>query len=725
MKLRIYTIACTVLVALGCLCACQEDFDNGPLAGDENTWVLNLEATAIQASRSAGQDEYNENQVASADVFFFTEADGTCIYAQTGLVPDGTQLRVTLDNEKVKFGGSYFVYVIANGRAYYSGIDNTTAVGKTVADLKDVTIRTTWKDGYEESNGEIEESLLMDGADNVLISQNKPGKVQLTRAMAKVALFPTVEASVISEARVEYTPVLKDMTVTMVYGVQATNLGDDYAVQTTDYVDRIRRHYQVSENADTGVHPPFYSYPNPESTVDRKNTYLILCVPWRMKSESGDVQAANYYYRVPIAGKDDVPVLLERNHYYKVNVHVGVLGSLNPRDAVELTGNFAIYDWFDMEISADMQHYEYLVLDEYSSVMNNVNELRMPYVSSSALMTNETRITKVTYPNYNSDTQGSHTSTVTLDTLEKIRNAGFSLSWNNGELIFTHPVTTEDYVPYTITVEVWNEQELDATWEITQYPAIYIVGDYNPNGDENRFVYGRSEETVNSDWYTDPIEDDDGNDLGGVNNPNSSSASNANLNQYTIYITSFDIEGSEYAIGDPRSSSVNNLSFLSKKSDSKGKKLTHYYPSRQTEVDNVIAPAFKIASSWGVTYDISYAEAQRRCASYQENGYPAGRWRVPTEAEIEYIVSLSNRGVIPALFNGQYFASSGRYYDNGYHEDGWGGSYIDPSAIGFHDSNGNDYAVRCVYDVWYWGNEKMSEKGGSDTEFVWGDEPMR
>lgn len=725
MKLRIYTIACTVLVALGCLCACQEDFDNGPLAGDENTWVLNLEATAIQASRSAGQDEYNENEVASADVFFFTEANGACIYAQTGLVPDGTQLRVTLDNEKVKFGGSYFVYVIANGRAYYSDIDNTTAVGKTVADLKDVTIRTTWKDGYEESNGEIEESLLMDGADNVLISQNKPGKVQLTRAMAKVALFPTVEASVISEARVEYTPVLKDMTVTMVYGVQATNLGDDYAVQTTDYVDRIRRHYQVSENADTGVHPPFYSYPNPESTVDRKNTYLILCVPWRMKSESGDVQAANYYYRVPIAGKDDVPVLLERNHYYKVNVHVGVLGSLNPRDAVELTGNFAIYDWFDMEISADMQHYEYLVLDEYSSVMNNVNELRMPYVSSSALMTNETRITKVTYPNYNSDTQGSHTSTVTLDTPEEIRNAGFSLSWNNGELIFTHPVTTEDYVPYTITVEVWNEQELDATWEITQYPAIYIVGDYNPNGDENRFVYGRSEETVNSDWYTDPIEDDDGNDLGGVNNPNSSSASNANLNQYTIYITSFDIEGSEYAIGDPRSSSVNNLSFLSKKSDSKGKKLTHYYPSRQTEVDNVIAPAFKIASSWGVTYDISYAEAQRRCASYQENGYPAGRWRVPTEAEIEYIVSLSNRGVIPALFNGQYFASSGRYYDNGYHEDGWGGSYIDPSAIGFHDSNGNDYAVRCVYDVWYWGNEKMSEKGGSDTKFVWGDEPMR
>lgn len=723
MKLRIYTIACTVLVALGCLCACQEDFDNGPLAGDENTWVLNLEATAIQASRSAGQDEYNENKVASADVFFFTEADGRCIYAQTGLVPDGTQLRVTLDNEKVKFGGSYFVYVIANGRAYYTDIDNTTAVGKTVADLKDVTIRTTWKDGYKESNGEIEESLLMDGAANVQISQNTPRKVKLTRAMAKVALFPTVEASVTSEAGVEYTPVLKDMTVTMVYGVQATNLGDDYAVQTTDYVDRIRRHYQVSENANTGVHPPFYSYPNPESTVDRKNTYLILCVPWRMKSESGDVQAANYYYRVPIAGKDDVPVLLERNHYYKVNVHVGVLGSLSPRDAVELTGNFAIYDWFDMEISADMQHYEYLVLDEYSSVMNNVNELRMPYVSSSALTMSKTRITKVTYPNYNADTfDDSHTKTETLETPQDIEDAGFLLTWNNDELIFTHTVTTEDYVPYTITVEVWNEQGLDATWEITQYPAIYIVGDYNPNGANNRFVYGVSSGDVYDDYEGSwPLYR--GNTLGGVNDP-TDNATNQNLNQYTIYITSFDIAGSNYAIGDPRSSTVDNLDYLTKTIH--GETLNYYYPTRKNDVQNVIAPAFKIASSWGVVDNgsLTYETAKRRCASYQENGYPAGRWRVPTEAEIQYIVSLSDRGVIPALFNGDYYASSGRYYDNGYDGTNAGFYPKEPNWNGEYDVT-NGHAVRCVYDVWYWGNEKMSEKGDSDTQFVWGDEPMR
>lgn len=710
MKLRIYTIACTVLVALGCLCACQEDFDNGPLAGDENTWVLNLEATAVQPSRSPGVDEYNENKVTSADVFFFNDAEGRCIYAQTDLEPVGNELRVKLADTEVSFGNSYYIYVIANGRAYYADVNDASAVGMTIAELQAKRIQTTWKDGYK-SNGEIEESLLMDGEALVTVSRETPGMVSLKRAMAKVALFPTVTTEPIVENGVEYTPIVNAMSVTMVYGVQATNLTGDYEVVAEDYVTRMHRAY----TQDGKEHVPFYSYPNPLNTADRKDSYLILCVPWNMKTDAG-TEPVNYYYRVPITGSEDTPALLERNKYYKVNVNVSVLGSMNPREAVTLNADFIIYDWFDMDISADMNNYKYLVLEEYTSVMNNTNELRMPYVSSSALTMSKTQITKVTYPNYNADTQGSHTSTVTLDTPEKIQSEGFSLTWNDDELIFTHPVTTEDYVPDTITVKVWNDEGLDATWKIIQYPAIYIVGDYNKNGANNRFVYGESSGSV----Y-----DDDDNSLGGVNNPSTSSSSNSNLNQYTIYITSFDIEGSEYAIGDPRSSSVNNLSLLSKKEDSKGKKLTHYYPTRQTEVDNVIAPAFKIASSWGVTYDISYTEAQRRCASYQENGYPAGRWRVPTEAEIEYIVSLSNRGVIPALFNGQYFASSGRYYDNGYRTDRWGNSYIDPSAIGFHDSDGDDYAVRCVYDVWYWGNEKMSEKGGSDTQFVWGDEPMR
>lgn len=711
MKHTFYNLACMVLVALGCLCACQEDLDNASWTGDDNTLLLNLETTAAQLSRSAGEDEYNENKVVSADVFFFNDANGQCIYAQTSLVPQGTQLRVKLDNDKVKFGGSYYIYVIANGRTYYADVDNTTAVRKTIAELKAKTITTAWKDGYDGT--EIKESLLMDGETLVTISKETPGKVLLTRAMAKVALFPTVEQSIKIDG-VTYTPQLENMSVTMVYGVKSTKLDGAYQVQPADYVTRMLRKYADADADRAYTHVPLYSYPNPETKANRQDTYLILCVPWSMQTDEGGMQSANYYYRVPITGSEDIPATLGRNQYYKVNVNVGVLGSLNPRDAVELKGNFAIYDWFTMELSADMQHYEYLVLDEYSSVMNNENELRMPYISSSAL-TQETRITKVTYKNYNDRSSAStgYTSDVTLDASDA-EAAGFDLTWNDDELIFTHPVTTEDYVPYTITVEVYNEQGLSATWEITQYPAIYIVGDYNPDGDNNRFIYGSND--AGSFFGGGDIYDDRNNDLGGVNNPNSGSSSNNNQNQYTIYITSFDIAGSNYAIGDPRSSTVEDMSRYLGDRDSERNTLTYYYPTRRDDVQNVIAPAFKIASSWGVVNSgsLTYDTAKRRCASYQENGYPAGRWRVPTEAEIEYIVSLSDRGVIPVLFGGDYYASSGRYYDN------------ESSPAGFHDDDWyGGHSVRCVYDVWYWGNEKLSEKGGRDNQFVWGDEPMR
>ena len=289
----------------------------------------------------------------------------------------------------------------------------------------------------------------------------------------------------------------------------------------------------------------------------------------------------------------------------------------------------------------------------------------------------------------------------------------FTLSQgDDNTLVIKHSLNNDDdFVPYTIAVEVWNTDDVQADpWVITQYPAMYIVGELNNNGRYNRFIY-------NKGGLTNNVYDDDWNTLGGVNNPSSSTSSNNNQNQYTIYITSFDI-GDNYAIGDPRSETIDNLDYLQQQSDNENKQLTYYYPTIRENVNDienhgsVVAPAFKVASSWGVVNSgsLTYETAQRRCASYQENGYPAGRWRLPTEGEIEYIVKLSDAGKIPVLFSGDYYASSGRYYDN------------ESYPRGFHnDSEYGGHSVRCVYDVWYWGNEKIN----NPNQFTWGDEPRQ
>ena len=120
------------------------------------------------------------------------------------------------------------------------------------------------------------------------------------------------------------------------------------------------------------------------------------------------------------------------------------------------------------------------------------------------------------------------------------------------------------------------------------------------------------------------------------------------------------------------------------------------------------APEYMVASSYGKTVAQSYISSVARCAAYQEDGYPAGRWRIPSETEIEIAIDLARRGAIPNLFDGKYWASSGRYYDSSAHTWEQGNDdQITVSAAGI--------GVRCVYDTWYWGREEVAELKNPDT----------
>ncbi len=116
--------------------------------------------------------------------------------------------------------------------------------------------------------------------------------------------------------------------------------------------------------------------------------------------------------------------------------------------------------------------------------------------------------------------------------------------------------------------------------------------------------------------------------------------------------------------------------------------------------NNIIAPYYLVnsahASQYGADgFGLSFEEAKKKCATYQEGGYPAGRWRLPTEAEIMFIISRQADETIPVLFNTTdasacYWAASGYYYNQG--------------KIIKNTTNYSDGACRCVYDAWYWGD---------------------
>ena len=114
-----------------------------------------------------------------------------------------------------------------------------------------------------------------------------------------------------------------------------------------------------------------------------------------------------------------------------------------------------------------------------------------------------------------------------------------------------------------------------------------------------------------------------------------------------------------------------------------------------TDVDNIIAPAFMFASEWGRqgTGESSFETVAHRCATYQEAGYPAGRWRLPTEAEVAFVANLQANNFIGTLFaSGRYWISNGRAVS------------ISGSTI-TSQTTGN--STRCVYDIWYWGADPV------------------
>lgn len=182
--------------------------------------------------------------------------------------------------------------------------------------------------------------------------------------------------------------------------------------------------------------------------------------------------------------------------------------------------------------------------------------------------------------------------------------------------------------------------------------------------------------------------------------------------------------------------------------ESSKRTLKYYYPTREDESNKyTIAPKFRICSSYAGTAGYLTREmSRRRAAAYQEVGYPAGRWRMPTFGEVEYMMTLAAEEKIPRLFG---TTSSGTWY-----------YWCAQGAVAVPDANdktgkveivtpptdarpattyytlplapfsGDNFIgrTRFVYDEWYWGSETLEQSvaGVADTirpiyKFTWGD----
>ena len=478
---------------------------------------------------------------------------------------------------------------------------------------------------------------------------------------------------------------------------------------------------------------PFYSYPRKWFYGSEDEPYLKITIPWDRVEYVDGVrkvkQSKQYYYRVYCPGSKGDGIGYDgeflRNHWYKVILNVGILGSETDGGEIVIQGTYYVADWQEREAAgqggsgegtvndsdkeAEIKGARYLFVNNDKYELYNINELLIPYITSDPCEIVNFRATKMDFSGASSVERVSTTQSEWNMTLTPVTTTtGAHVRF---EHILNNDITSNncDVSNYTITFRIRQISNPDYYKDITiiQHPAMFIMNETNTGSNAKGYVWINGAQNNNSDyWYY-------------VSGKVNSSGSNSNTNMYVITTTVLD-SSLDYIIGDPRETTINNLTLDgntgARATSVQGtqRRLTYYYPTSQSdETIKMVAPSFRIASSYGLCgISTTLDNMKMRCASYQEYGYPAGRWRVPTKAELEYITTLSAKGIIPPLFNTTADGEGrSRYY----------------SAHGLIKVNGNGTVednleqttgwVRCVYDEWYWGSDKIANMN----TFTWGD----
>ena len=762
MKRYISYIACLALsiIAIGCV---KSDIGSDIEQGGELTLQFSNSALTTRATR-ANDSSNNEDLLKSVQLFFYpkgsetsnavytytvanfptTDADGEASTADTANKSTTVTIKISAGDLANMFPNNATecsVYAIANGPT------PATNAATDVASLKAMSIEADFTTATQAS-------FVMD-SDICPITKNGKnlsGTVELTRAAAKIEL--TVNASNIVIDGKTYMPQTANMKVALLRGVKKGLVDDGSDGTPVDHnVDA--DYFDIDINAagrgfTNGVQTtPFYSYSSKwEAGADDEAT-LKLMIPWGVSADGTTAPSSylNYIYEVPV---NDLGKSIVRNKYYKITLNVGVLGSLD-EDPVTLNPSYVVLDWGTGEVDVELSRPKYLVVDEHHYVINNETELEFLFHSSD-----ECIITKATCTQTNLKT--NETSTISRnDNATTVTNKSYALSINNetGTVKLVHGLNNDlyddtndtngifDFTPYeyTITIQHKNNIDFKETIPITQYPAMYATADPNSdstngggNNDDNGFVWvnGYQGSYYSYGFMGQPTPKYDQSNFDDAEGQTSEDLDATSM--YTLTFTT--LQGTDYILGDPRTRdpkipqdrNKNDFIWASAPALSAPtpRTIMYYYPTDATigqgedsPTYNMVAPKIRVCSAYGQINTNGarryYENAVGRCASYQEDGYPAGRWRLPTAAEFAIINTMSNKELIPAIFQEglDYWCAQGY----GKYEDGK--VTITP---GESDYGSTRVSIRCVYDEWYWGSERALTEDAKDI-FTWGDAP--
>ena len=667
---------------------------------------------------------------------FFTDADANRMFGST-------------------VSGTCKLFVICNAPLSYDMAHSSVDELKELVVENDFTAQTVQGSFVMSADDLATVTLTTDGEGD----RSASGRVKVSRAAAKIQFFLLIPDEFEDESHQIWEPVLDaGIGISMSNAVKRGKLDGDYAVQDADYVSYGSRTLTALDPGSVisgyedykYTHVPFYSYPCAWSDLSDYAATVVFRIPWRIRGET------NYQWKKYQLSPNVSTLDLKRNQYYRTFVKVSSLGGADKESLVVIPEcDYVVIPWMNESatgggqgiVPGELITYKYLVMDHPEQTVNNEPYVYFTYVSSSPIQS--IRITTVQYYQ-NTDASPLKTQnvnhTVTDDEATVSTNAG-NITVNKEEpglVTFYHSLENM-YSAVTINAVITNEDGCTQNVSVVQNPSISLTredksGDVFVNGYFARVAnspFGSSWRANSGDYfYRDPKST---NGTAAVTMPSPSSNYGTTIYKgqggtgglttfYTteIRISSFNTGNNTYSysyngtvynevyrIGDPRktteevyNSSWSLYPYLYYNNTAQGATADWQEPlkilttSQSAEDQNIVAPKFLVSSSLNAMLTTglpTFDQAVSRAAVYQEAGYPAGRWRIPTEAEMAFIVARQQDGTIPDLYvaGSDYWSGSGRLMT------------VSSSGTSITLKNGNNdkQSVRFVYDLWYWGDE--------------------
>lgn len=675
--------------------ACTADDDLAPAVKPAEGLTISLETPGVLSRATiAGNDALNENTISQAQLLIFN-SDGTRTpdgYRSFEFTDGKTEAVIATGDWKNNTqlfeegaGAAYDIYVVANAHGGSTSLqDVRTLDGLLSAVDEDADI---WKlEGANIGTGTVGytgKRFAMSGVSSGFVPETKEDEYTISVPMERLAAKVEVNIFFSDEFKAKFKPIgfyssLRNYATRSLLRADKEESFTDRGIAGNEANDPMVAAPEKDFDKRTAK-LVLYTYPTDWGGDVLQETFVLLNMPGSYTEQEGaqPEHKGSNYYKIPVRLGDATAHQLNRNTIYRVKVTIDRMGQPQLDVPVELTPKYEVIPWTTVTIDVDNGDLNYLEVVKDEIIMKNIEKSEEQYFTSSSPVT--ASIEEVYYY----DKYG------TKQTISSYSYGRYGISvdpaaGNFGNVTINSDVPTNNGIRY-IKVKVTNGQGLSKEFTVKQYPLEYIVtvpGWYSYRTDnicDGRVVHWEAEfdkdldrPVTSANNFSSKVYDKDENKIYTYNFKQDSwwvstgwwgqgyyeysnwkaekgtrQNGNDNNNMYFVRITK---TSNEYVLSVPAM-------------DKDG------YTESSPENNQLVAPAFMIASQLGTVYPQRFNDAKEHCKQYAEKslaGEVYDDWRLPTEAELEIIDKYQNTAgsVIDEVLGGKYYwAASGKAYE--------------------------------------------------------------